>query len=334
MGISDEAARLREAVPEQFQAGSQIVALTGAFPSLLAQNPYASAIALEDTEEPQTDVERINKAATIEGNELNERRLAENAGITAGRIEVTGLGKQKLDQTRAQEKAKADADARMQTIMALQAQMDDLYNERDKGLADYLSPKELDEINRLPRDKQDQAIRDKMREKLENGEISQDKYDEWKAWYDNWSQREARLQNTIGRVQNAETKEQIERVVKDVGAVTGEKAAEKIGGTKGQVVEVVSEKLDDTGSAAQQNDSSGNFGLSNLNFDNVFGAPSGAMSTAHGLGETNPLRHNAPPVRPEFELASAQIASVEPEAKVELSTEQVLNNPFSTSKLG
>lgn len=129
MGITDEAARLRENVPEEFQVSANASALTGAFPSLLAQNPYADAISLDDpqSENPSlTEQEKRNRAATLKGEELNENRLAENAGIRAGRIEITGLGNQEKEQARARDKAKADADARMQQLLALQAQIEAL----------------------------------------------------------------------------------------------------------------------------------------------------------------------------------------------------------------
>ncbi|WP_420722479.1 hypothetical protein [Hwanghaeella sp. LZ110] len=93
MGISDEAIRAREAVPEQYRPTDNAVLAQGFAESSL----QADDIAIIDADGNEvmldgvaSEVQRRNAALTADGHKLNEDRMAELAGTRSGRIEITG----------------------------------------------------------------------------------------------------------------------------------------------------------------------------------------------------------------------------------------------------
>lgn len=289
-----------DAVANDFGAGDDI-----------ARIEFEGEIAM--VEGPQTDASLAAAMITLKGDKFDKDRKDEIAGNRAGYIQVTGLGEIEKNRKQASAKARRDGDARMQMLLALQAQLDDLYKERNQGLGEYLSPEELAAINALPREDQDQAIRDKMREKLEDGEISQEEYDEWKAWYENWSDREIETRQAIDRMEAAATVEQMRQVVNDVGAATGEKAAEKLDAPKREVADTAVGNNWHDGNAARLDGFTSELGELDLSGDDLF---SSGTSFANTADPNSSLRESAPQMQ--FNQVAQQTAAVKPDAQIDL----------------
>jgi hypothetical protein len=139
---------------------------------------------------PQTDASRAAALSTLKGAKFDADRWAEMSGTRVGRIEVTGLGAKEKETARIQAKARADAFAREQQLLALQAMLDalnvkleGLYEERDGLFGKYLSPEEQDNISNLPEDQKYQATIDAHKRMLEEGRLTQEQYD---AWLNEW----------------------------------------------------------------------------------------------------------------------------------------------------
>tara|TARA_R110001592_G_scaffold338233_1_gene625189 strand:- start:10812 stop:12044 length:1233 start_codon:yes stop_codon:yes gene_type:complete len=213
MGISDEAARLRESVPEQFQPRVGLTPLSGQFDTSPSADSVRSGVqALNANQE--NDIERIEvegKVATaqgplseaeraaltrgLQGEKFDEDRRAEMSGTRAGRIETTGLGAKEKEAARLQTKLRADASARMQQILALQAalneRLEDLYEERSGLLDRHLSPEEKAAIEDLPEDQQNHAAIEAHKRLLAEGKITQEEYD---AWLKEWQEVHGKIQ--------------------------------------------------------------------------------------------------------------------------------------------
>tara|TARA_R100000789_G_scaffold100422_2_gene110560 strand:- start:1243 stop:2229 length:987 start_codon:yes stop_codon:yes gene_type:complete len=156
MGISEEAITKRQNVPEQFRAvpnasGSDDIEL----------------IFVDPAQRAAADVDRRNQEITADGDELDRERLAQNAGIS-NRDHLTGANQQEKNRVAEQERTKANADARMTTLLAMQDQMDGLiaqYNDYGERMAamqeareDLASGTPIDDI--LDREKVQDAIRE------------------------------------------------------------------------------------------------------------------------------------------------------------------------------
>ncbi|OSQ47037.1 hypothetical protein TALK_13480 [Thalassospira alkalitolerans] len=272
--------------------------------------------------------------------EDNDEMLAAAAGLLPSRI-MSGYFAHlddRLRQTR-QDSAKARANAHYMALLqtqldGLEADIKILNNEINDILQRSLSQENMDYLANIrdPERKAQEEMR-LMRKGLESGKITQETFNEFEEF---WDTRTTKMANhnyveNIMKNGSAEERHTIASTA-DINAVReGRAVLEDI---EKQEVEDTLEHRDDTGNAVQQNDNTSNFGLSGLSFDDAFGAPSGSFSTAHGLGEDNPLRGNAPPMRLEFETASAQTDIVKPDAKVELSTEQDLSAVTPANNLG
>ena len=75
---------------------------------------------------PLSDMERAAHKKTLESEAFDEARIAENAGMRAGRISITGATDRDKVRSAEQAKARANQDARMQKLLALQAALDDI----------------------------------------------------------------------------------------------------------------------------------------------------------------------------------------------------------------
>lgn len=213
MGISDEAARLRESVPEQFQPRVGLTPLSGQFDTSPSADSVRSGIqALNANQEndierievegkvataqgPLSDAERAALTRGLQGEKFDEDRRAEMSGIRVGRIETTGLGAKEKEAARLQSKLRADASARMQQILALQAalneRLEDLYEERSDLLDRHLSPEEKAAIEALPEDEQNHAAIEAHKRLLAEDKITQEEYD---AWLKEWQEVHGKIQ--------------------------------------------------------------------------------------------------------------------------------------------
>jgi len=288
-----------------------------------------------------TETERRNIESRLSGDRKDSNALAEKAGILVSGIETTGLGAKEKEKARLQAKARADAFARDQQLLALQAMLDALdreIGELNDKISDFedkhLTPEQRAYYDTLPADEKFAAKDKEFREQVKNGEMTQEEYDNWRKW----NETSAELQKDRERVENVmkhgtDAEIQAEAETGNLDSVR-ESRDEIRDLSLLEDVETTLIQRDNTGNADLQNDQSDNFGLSNLSFDDAFGTPSGSLSTAHALGGNNPLRDIAPPVKPAFETASSHTAIVKPDATIELSTEREPANQPPANTLG
>ncbi|ODS24765.1 hypothetical protein AB835_01540 [Candidatus Endobugula sertula] len=220
-----------------------------------------------------SEAEIRNATAGLQSDNLDEQRIAVASGVQTGN---QFIGTQQNEKRRLAEKKKEQQARKNDTdlLAMLQGQLADLYEERNEGLANYLSQSEIEMINELPREQQDQAIREKMQEKLENGDITQAQYDAWQAWYDDWSQKEFSKQQEIQDLKNAQTPEQVKAIADSIGAGTSASVSRSLDAPRQLIVENSVEARDDVGSVEQVNDKTDKFGIGSLSNDDLFvGAP-------------------------------------------------------------
>lgn len=278
--------------------------------------------------------------------EDNDEMLAAAAGLLPARI-MSGYFAHlddRLRQTR-QDSAKARADAHYMALLQTQiAEWDSQIELLDKEISELETLRDIIASGEFdPNNPDHAALRDRTpitQNEIDDGSAIDAIDDEIK---DRQSERDAisaereRAQERLTEMKG-QTREVAENIAVDVvendGAAAVAAVSRNLDELEQQIADTASGNSDFGGNAAQQNDNASNFGLSGLSFDDAFGAPSGSLSTAHGLGEDNPLRSNAPPMRQEFETASAQTDIVKPDAKVELSTEQDLSAVTPVNNLG
>lgn len=278
---------------------------------------------------PLTDAERRAITVQLAGEEFDERRHNEISGTLSGRIEVTGAGAKAKERASAAIRRKSADAARMQSLLALQAQLEalelriaQLDLEIDDILAKHLTPEELARLDGFkdPEEKAREEMR-LMREKLERGEMTQAEFD---AFEMRWQEREeararhVRTRNQLGEMKG-QTHEKATRTaevaVKDNGVTAVASVTRNLNERDKVIAEKTAENQVDDGNALQKNDAA-DFSLFALDEDSS-NSPPGNTSFANTASPDTQLRSMAPPMRPEFEKNSVQVAAVDPTHQVE-----------------
>lgn len=298
MGISDEAIRARDFIAQnapQFAVGADADEIRSrATTTANAQKDDIERIEVEGQEAvaagPLTEGERRNLEARLAGEEFDAIRQAELAGTRSGRIEITGAGAQEKQRAVARQKAKAEADARTQALLALQAALEALdadiarLDGEIKDILDpYLSPAERAHIDGIedPAEKAREELR-LAREKLANGEMSQAEFDRFKARWDERAQKMLARKTMTAEAENAKTPEELEHLVKKYGAATSEAVAESLDEPEREFVDQAVDEDRIEGNEVRQNavkDSLNGWGLP--------GGDDTALDKAKGMAKTD-----------------------------------------------
>ncbi len=335
MGISEEAIRARAAVPEQYRPTDNAVLAQGfAESSLQAEDitiidENGNEVVLDGA---TTEAERRNAAVTAQGRAGDQEFEALRAG-TSNRIDTTGLSQKERDDARARSRENANADARMQALLALQAQLDAAYEAADRDVAEMLDPHLTDEERDYLAGIEDAETLAKeqlriAREKLASGEMPQSKYDKFKTrWDDREDIRDTRAETTAKlaslKGMSAPVVEQaVEQRLHETDAANMAAISRALDTNVREVAEAATNNHVQAGNDAQENNDADNFGLAELTDDDLFGEPEASpgvsFSTAHQHGDENPLRDIVPDIQGHHGAAAGNIDQAEPEAQVEL----------------
>ncbi|ODS22389.1 hypothetical protein AB835_14475 [Candidatus Endobugula sertula] len=266
------------------------------------------------TNATQADID--NTTSRLNAENLDEQRIAVNSG-TQTNNQFIGTQQNEKRKLEAKKKAEQARKSNADLLAMLQGQLDALYEERNEGLANYLSQAEIDAINNLSREQQDQAIRDKMQEKLENGDITQAQYDAWQAWYDDWSKKEFSKQQEIQNLKEANTQQEAKVAVENIGVENSAVHAKSFDAEQRNTVENAAETLVDAGDTTKQNTVEGFSGLA------AWGATSTANVTSVASQEvpTSGVLNNAPNIKLAFDVSAAPAVEKDYALTVDISYE-------------
>lgn len=199
-------AEIKQLIAEKFPpAGAPNV--LGAFGDRAAPSfPIVAAdIVFVDAEPagPEAEQNRRNSALRTQYDEDNAERLASGAGALSGKIrdDMNGKAGERLKRQAEDKKRKArDAEYMMllqAQIADLEKRLGDLYNERDRLMDRYLSPEERAAVAALPPEKQTDAIKQLMRDKLANGQLTPAEYEQWQT---DWDRNEREIRDTKAEI--------------------------------------------------------------------------------------------------------------------------------------
>lgn len=140
-----------------------------------------------------------NIAARVAKQDVDDELIAARSGVLSGRIVATLFRAQELKEREAAKAREKDRD-RSLYLAALQAQIDALnkqiaeYDDRIKDFEDrHLTAAEKAAIGLLPKDQQRAATDAAFRQKVANGGMTQEQYDEWKHLQDARAEAKADL---------------------------------------------------------------------------------------------------------------------------------------------
>jgi len=265
-----------------------------------------------------SDAEIRNAHTSLEGSAFDKLRIGIEAGINT-RDGALGSNLKSREARIAQTKVRAEADARIQQLLALQAQLDAL-NAQIAALDDdindilqkHLSPKEMDYLDALsPEERRAEEMRI-MREKLEAGEITQGEFDGFKDRWDARAQKMDQRTETKHALDAAKSETEIVQTVDNFGTANAEAVADTMEGSKKVAIDAAVENRVDTGSARQnqiQADLGGGWGLSG-DGGAVMDTLKGKAKESFDIAASDTGRENAPALAQEQDLK--QISDINP----------------------
>lgn len=282
-----------------------------------------------------TEIDERNQEARREREITDDNRLAEISGTRVGHIEVTGLGAREKARTIAQEKAKSAADTRMHVLLALQAQLEAL--DFEIAQLDIEIEKLEEQINALdgllgelgpdekvdPNDPRQREWLDKSGiPKEEWGNLTREDIERIKREREE-AKREREAERDQKREQRAETKQEIAEVKNEAqadnvtdnrGSAVAEASSEGLSEEQQDLMKQAVHKHNLGGNTAAQNSEDTQMQAAMGSFD----LGGGGVSYANSAVPDNTLKRAAPPVQKQFDSASAQRESVEPDAQLDL----------------
>lgn len=266
--------------------------------------------------------ERRNTQARLDSDVQDAAREAERSGTRVGRIETTGLGSREKDAAKAQARNRADEDARMQKLLALQAALDAMDAEIARldgeiGALDQLlgiidSGEKLDpndpahratlERSGIPKEKWNDITREDIEAAKREREAERNGIKE----------NRAEAQQDMSAMKGKSYEDQLEiaeDVVDEHGATTAHAAAlKRLDEPERKIVNTEVDKMVIGGNAARQSDTDNKVSaLKDDNLDDLFG--------------------NAPPAKGHFQNASKPDVEGAPETSYEVQQTANLNLP-------